>query len=658
MEGFCGVEGGTESAYDGRRGSEITVNVEQLFGLGVVGLQVGVADGPCGGDSTFVVDDAKIFRAHTEHGCAIDLCLAAYEVGLLRMKFFAVFVLPDFFGVIAVIEKDSGGVPVEFFLGHERTAFKDEDVLAGLGEVKGERSAACAGAYYDDVVRNGHDGRMQGAHVRLIGRDCLRVTQPSTIIVPEGSDEIMTDTEMNVHRLDAAYKPFPTFEEWASKISVDTVRWDRYNASVRERSQGHPEALARARQIATRAAAIDTGAIENLYEADRGFTYTVAFQTAAWESEIAARGEQVRPLFEAQLQGYEFVLSLATGAEPISEAAIRELHVQMCAAQDTYRVMTAVGPQEQPLPKGQYKSLPNHVKTRTGESHSYAPVDVTPEEVYRLISEVRSELFLAAHPIIQASYAHYCFVVIHPFADGNGRVARALASAFTYRAISMPILILAEQKASYLDALEAADFGSYQSFVRFMTARSLDTIELVDESLKVEWPADPSAALESFADVYQTRGGYTQDEVDITGIRLSEQVVSELKSRVPKNLASKLSMTINPINGGLPPSSSLRATVSGKGNFMVRLSSAPPAATDKDSQFLLWVPKNADQNDDVQIRQLNGDAIFTARMDEITPTITGVTKIRLTMFVDRVFVGMLTELKALAEQRLKLNKDN
>ncbi len=126
--------------------------------------------------------------------------------------------------------------------------------------------------------------------------------------------------------------------------------------------------------------------------------------------------------------------------------------------------------------------MPNHVRTRKGTNHSYAPVDVTPAEMARLTAELRTEAFLSAHPIVQAAYAHYSLVVVHPFADGNGRVARALASAFTYRAISMPIVILSEQRDSYLRSLEISDSGDYQAFVDFMLARSLDTIGLVEES--------------------------------------------------------------------------------------------------------------------------------------------------------------------------------
>jgi Fic family protein len=162
----------------------------------------------------------------------------------------------------------------------------------------------------------------------------------------------MGTPEVNIHALDAAYKPFPTFAEWASKTSVDTVRWDRYNSALKQRPNASDDALSRAREIVKRAAALDTGAIEGLYEVDRGFTFTVALETAAWEVRLAEKGAHVRPLFEAQMHAYDYVLDLATKAEPISEAAIRVLHEVVCRAQDTYRVMTAVGPQEQELVKG------------------------------------------------------------------------------------------------------------------------------------------------------------------------------------------------------------------------------------------------------------------------------------------------------------------
>lgn len=228
---------------------------------------------------------------------------------------------------------------------------------------------------------------------------------------------------------------------------------------VRDRSDASPDLLRRAQDVVSRAAAVDTGALEGLYETDRGFTFTVATQAAVWETLVDKKGQRVRTLIEAQLDAYDSVLDLATKRRPVTEAWIRGLHAEICRGQKTYMVQTERGPQEQQLPLGEYKNLPNHVRGRDGEMHSYAPADSTPDEMHRLCEELRSEAFVNAHPVLQASYAHYAFVVVHPFADGNGRVARALASVYTYRSHSIPLLVLVDNRNEYISALEAADRG-------------------------------------------------------------------------------------------------------------------------------------------------------------------------------------------------------
>jgi len=463
----------------------------------------------------------------------------------------------------------------------------------------------------------------------------------------------MGGAETNIYVLDAAYKPFPTFEEWASRTSVDTVRWDRYVASLKEKSDLSPEVLSRAYQVVKRAAALDTGAIEGLYEVDRGFTFTVAFETAAWEVELGKKGENVRPLFEAQLHAYDYVLDLATKAEPISEAAIRILHEVVCQAQSTYRVMTAVGPQEQALTKGRYKVLPNHVRTRDGVDHSYAPVDVTPAEMARLVGELRSEAFLAAHPVRQASYAHYALVAIHPFADGNGRVARALASAFTYRAISMPIVILSEHKESYLDALEAADRGRYRAFVDFMLARSLDTIQLVGESLHSALVPTPEEGAAAVNDLYITKGGYSQDQVDAAGKQLIQLVQRQFTKTIPKNVGPKVSGGVNLLPGAQGSSDPAHRPPVERSYLLVQFSSSAPMSVQVSRNYSIWLPKDAGGDDDVQLKRADSEDMFVARMDELIPAISGVLQIRITLFTERVVGEMLAELKSLAQKTLR-----
>src|SRR5258708_4009997 len=225
--------------------------------------------------------------------------------------------------------------------------------------------------------------------------------------------------------VDKDYQPFPSFEAWSSATTLDVDQWKRSVEPLQSLRRLPREVFAKARSIATRASAVDTGAIEGLYETDRGFTFSVATEGAAWEAAAAGKGPLFRGLFEGQLKAYEYVLDFATRNRPFAEALIRTLHEEICAGQETYQVYTEVGVQTRPLPKGQYKTNPNHVLLADGSIHAYCPVDLTPSEMHRLVSELQSEAFNRASPVQQAAYAHYAFVAIHPFPDGNGRVARA-----------------------------------------------------------------------------------------------------------------------------------------------------------------------------------------------------------------------------------------
>ena len=72
----------------------------------------------------------------------------------------------------------------------------------------------------------------------------------------------------------------------------------------------------------------------------------------------------------------------------------------------------------------------------------------------------------APDPVLKAGVAHLWFVTNHPFEDGNGRIARAIANLALARAegtaqrfYSMSAQIRAERKA-YYEALEATQTGN------------------------------------------------------------------------------------------------------------------------------------------------------------------------------------------------------
>ena len=75
---------------------------------------------------------------------------------------------------------------------------------------------------------------------------------------------------------------------------------------------------------------------------------------------------------------------------------------------------------------GDYKTKPNNVETSTGEMYYFTPPEQVKQAMSDLIDWYRAKEREGEHPIIIAATFHYRFVRIHPFDDGNGRMARLL----------------------------------------------------------------------------------------------------------------------------------------------------------------------------------------------------------------------------------------
>lgn len=90
-----------------------------------------------------------------------------------------------------------------------------------------------------------------------------------------------------------------------------------------------------------------------------------------------------------------------------------------------------------------------------------------------------------------AWYAHHRFVVIHPFVDGNGRMARLLMCLILMmegmNESSYPVLvntIINKNKDKYLDTLNKADLGDYISGINYMIEILTKSYKLTSKILK------------------------------------------------------------------------------------------------------------------------------------------------------------------------------
>ena len=218
--------------------------------------------------------------------------------------------------------------------------------------------------------------------------------------------------------------------------------------------------------------AIETGIIERLYTVDRGVTVQILKAGMEALGQFHAKGRlstDARALITDQREALEMVMDLVGGARVLTDSYIKELHQRLtlsqekCEAEDQFGVSIQV-----PLLKGNWKKQSNNPRRPDGSIHEYCPPEFVQDEIDNLLSWHGEHH--EVYPEIEAAWLHHRFSQIHPFQDGNGRVARALTGAVFLRAGYLVLVIRDEEhREQYIDALEYADHGELKPLVDLFT---------------------------------------------------------------------------------------------------------------------------------------------------------------------------------------------
>jgi Fic family protein len=141
---------------------------------------------------------------------------------------------------------------------------------------------------------------------------------------------------------------------------------------------------------------------------------------------------------------------------PLTENFIRTLNQTIQV--ENYRKLSQDGKSSFEIHVGVYKTRPNSVITTTGEMFDYASPEETPALMKELVDwynkeEKKGEL----NPIELAGMFHYRYIRIHPFEDGNGRVARLMVNYILHRHDYPMIVVPTEEKSRYLQLLHQCD---------------------------------------------------------------------------------------------------------------------------------------------------------------------------------------------------------
>ena len=144
---------------------------------------------------------------------------------------------------------------------------------------------------------------------------------------------------------------------------------------------------------------------------------------------------------------------------PLTQNFIRTLHRTLLREDYTvYRSLPGGVQTSYTVHAGQYKTRPNSVITRYGDRFEYASPEETPALMANLVdwyNQAEQEGILS--PAELAIVFHYRYIRIHPFEDGNGRIARMMVNYILARHGYPMIVVRSRSKKEYLEALHRAD---------------------------------------------------------------------------------------------------------------------------------------------------------------------------------------------------------
>lgn len=144
---------------------------------------------------------------------------------------------------------------------------------------------------------------------------------------------------------------------------------------------------------------------------------------------------------------------------PLTQNFIRILHKTLLREDYTvYRNLPGGQTTSYVIHAGQYKTRPNSVITRYGDRFEYASPEETPALMTDLVDWYNEAEQSGKYiPVELAAIFHYRYIRIHPFEDGNGRIARLMANYILSRHGYPMIVVRSRKKNDYLEALHKTD---------------------------------------------------------------------------------------------------------------------------------------------------------------------------------------------------------
>lgn len=188
-----------------------------------------------------------------------------------------------------------------------------------------------------------------------------------------------------------------------------------------------------------------------------GNTLTLSETKLVLEEGITIGGKSLREHLEAinNAKAFDLIMEIAR-KKTIDNQTIQQIHevIMKGILEDA----------------GKYRTKNVRITGAVKTHPNWSKVPKMMDELIKKIAERK------IHPVENAAYLHHRFVEIHPFIDGNGRVARLLTNLYLIAEGYPPVVLKTKDRGRYYKFLRAADRGNPVPFANFVA-------KAIDESL-------------------------------------------------------------------------------------------------------------------------------------------------------------------------------
>lgn len=201
--------------------------------------------------------------------------------------------------------------------------------------------------------------------------------------------------------------------------------------------------------------------IRHTYHSDaiEGNTLTLQETKLVLEEGITIGGKPLKDHIEARndADAFDFIVQLVQQKKPFSQENIQQIHeiVTNGLLKDA----------------GKYRTGNVRITGSSIPPPSYSKIIPLMDDYIHIIKKRQ------IHPLKKAAFIHHQLVSIHPFFDGNGRVARLATNLFFMQQGYPPVVLKQEQRKVYYHALRQADNGNLSPFAEFITKAMNESLQ-------------------------------------------------------------------------------------------------------------------------------------------------------------------------------------